>query len=146
AIAELPYFPGGYGSPSVVMLIDESFAEKTLEREFVTHEIAHQWWANLVFPQGYGAAWLTEAFANYSAWMYGAAATGNPRVLQKRVANAARDYFEETERKGDQPIAETDPYQQVGAAEKIIYDKGAVVLHMLRRQIGDAAFMRTMRA
>lgn len=145
-VVEIPLFPGGYGTTSFVMLIDQSFEEKKIDREFVAHEIAHQWWGNSVFPQGLGAAWLTEAFANYSAWMYEASVTGNPRVLQKRVARAVQEYYDATAREGDQPIYETDPYQPVGATQEILYEKGAVVLHMLRHEIGDKAFFRTLRA
>ncbi len=146
ALVEIPLFPGGYGSTSFVMLIDASFAAKRLDREFVAHEIAHQWWGNSVFPQGYGAAWLSEAFANYSAWMYDAARAGNPRLLQKRVAKATQDFFRQTTDRGDQALDQTDVYSHVGARDAIIYEKGAVVLHMLRDQIGDEAFKRTMRS
>lgn len=146
AVVEIPFFPGGYGTTSFVMLIDKSFAARRLDREFLAHEIAHQWWGNSVFPQGLGAAWLTEAFANYSAWQYAAARAGNQRVLSRRVARATTGYFAGVARKGDQAIAEADPYAKVGAAEAIIYEKGAVVLHMLRRQVGDAAFQRALRA
>ncbi len=145
-VVEIPLFPGGYGTTSFVMLIDQSFAARKIDREFLAHEIAHQWWGNSVFPQGLGAAWLTEAFANYSAWLYAAAIQGNPRILEKRVALATSRYFSAADRKGDQAIAETDPYLQIGAREEIIYEKGAVVLHMLRRQVGDAAFFRGMRS
>jgi len=146
AVTEIPLFPGGYGTTSFVMLIDKSFEEARLDREFLSHEIAHQWWGNSVFPQGLGAAWLTEAFANYSAWMYSAARAGNPRVLTKRVQKATADYLRAAARKGDQPIAETDPYQPVGASTQIVYEKGAVVLHMLRHTVGDRAFAKTLRA
>ncbi len=145
ALVEIPVFPGGYGTTSFVMLIDKSFQEAKMDREFVAHEIAHQWWGNSVFPQGLGAAWLTEAFANYSAWMYDASRAGNPRVLQKRVARAEAAYFDAITRVGDQPIGETDPYQPVGAAEQIVYEKGAVVLHMLRHEVGDIAFQHILR-
>jgi aminopeptidase N len=145
-IVEIPLFPGGYGTTSFVMLIDKSFALKKVPREFLAHEIAHQWWGNSVFPQGLGAAWLTEAFANYSAWCYDEAVTGNPRVLRKRVARAVSLYFEAARVKGDQPIYEADPYQHLGASQATLYEKGAVVLHMLRRQLGDEAFWKTIRA
>jgi aminopeptidase N len=145
ALAEIPLFPGGYGSTSFVMLVDRSFETPAVPREFLAHEIAHQWWGNSVFPQGMGAAWLTEAFANYSAWMFDAAISGNPRVLRKRVAQATRAYFRAVEELGDQSIYESDPYLPVGARTERIYEKGAVVLHMLRREIGDAAFQRALR-
>lgn len=145
-VTEIALFPGGYGTSSFVMLVDESFREKRIDREFLAHEIAHQWWGNSVFPQGLGAAWLTEAFSNYSAWMYEAAITGNPRVLRKRVAEARRRFYAAMAVKGDQAIYESDPYLHVGAAEQTIYEKGAAILHMLREEIGDKAFMRSLRA
>ncbi|MGV3720536.1 MAG: M1 family aminopeptidase, partial [Actinomycetota bacterium] len=145
ALAEIPVFPGGYGSTSFVMLLDQSFGMEQVPQEFLAHEIAHQWWGNSVFPQGLGAAWLTEAFANYSAWMYEAAVKGNPRILQKRVAKGTTTFFEAMAARGDQTIYESDPYLPVGARTERIYEKGAVVLHMLRREIGDAAFQRTLR-
>lgn len=148
AVVEIPLFPGGYGTTSFVMLIDQSFASERVDpvrREFLAHEIAHQWWGNSVFPQGMGAAWLSEAFANYSAWWYAAEATGNPRVLQKRVARATGDFFEAAAQRGDQAISDSDPYLPVGARDETIYEKGAVILHMLRLQVGDAAFKRLLR-
>ncbi len=145
-VTEIALFPGGYGTTSFVMLVDQSFEEKKVDREFLAHEIAHQWWGNSVFPQGLGAAWLTEAFSNYSAWMYEAAITGNSRVLRKRVDQARRRYFKALAEKGDQAIYESDPFLHVGAAEQTIYEKGAVILHMLREEIGDKAFMRSLRA
>jgi aminopeptidase N len=146
AVVEIPLFPGGYGTTSFIMLVDQSFAARKVDREFISHEIAHQWWGNSVFPQGMGAAWLSEAFANYSAFMYDAAAAGNPRVLQKRIDQARRRFYSETAERGDQAIAENDVYQPVGARDAIIYEKGAVILHMLRREVGDAIFFKILRA
>ncbi|MFN3652308.1 MAG: M1 family aminopeptidase [Armatimonadota bacterium] len=146
AVVEIPRFPGGYGTTSFVMLVDHSFRMRRLDREFLAHEIAHQWWGNSVFPQGLGAAWLTEAFSNYCAWMYAASAAGNPRVLTRRLGLAASTFFRESAAEGEQAIRETDPYQPVGAKEAVLYEKGAVVLHTLRHEIGDAAFFRTLRA
>jgi aminopeptidase N len=77
--------------------------------------------------------------------MYDASITGNPRVLRKRVAEGIAEYFQKTARKGDQALLETDPYRPVGAVQEILYEKGAVVLHMLRHQVGDAAFLKILR-
>lgn len=172
AVAEIPQFPGGYGPTSFVMLWDRIFTLPALpaaakqrsstgkptgggggtrrlaelSQEVLAHEIAHQWWGNSVAPRGMGAGWVSEAFANYSAWLYRAASAGNSRVLQKRVARATREYFAGIAEKGDQPISETDPYLPIGACQQIVYEKGAVVLHMLRAELGDASFFRVLRA
>ena len=148
AIVEIPRFPGGYGTTSFVMLIDASFEVEGSPdelREFLAHEIAHQWWGNSVFPQGLGAAWLSEAFANYSAWMYLADSAGNQNVLRKRVRAAVAAYVSGAATEGDQAIREADPYQPMGAHQAIIYEKGAVILHTLRGEMGDKAFLQTLR-
>ena len=144
-ISEISEFPGGYGTTSFVMIAEEAFAGPRLDREFLAHEIAHQWWGNLVFPQGLGAAWLTEAFSNYSAWLFAAGRGGNARILAARIRAGTTRYFSETQKLGDQAIYETDPYQPVGASDAILYEKGAIVLHMLRREIGDRAFFRCLK-
>jgi len=145
AIVEIPQFPGGYGSTSFVMLLDRSFDAPKTPREFLAHEIAHQWWGNSVSPRGYGAAWLTEAFANYSAWMYLADDAGDQRVLRKRVRQGMDTYWRIAQRTGDQAIGKEDPYRPTAAHQAIIYEKGAVILHSLRREMGDAAFRLALR-
>lgn len=145
AVAEIPRFPGGYGSTGLVMLGEEVLAAGPPDRELLAHEIAHQWWGNSVFPQGPGAAWLTEGFASYCAWSYVAEAGDQPALPRRRVSRAVSAFFAAADRQGDQPLAQMDPYLPVGAAEAALYEKGAVVLHMLRRELGDEAFFAVLR-
>jgi aminopeptidase N len=144
AIAEIPYFPGGYGTTSFVMLTEASFRAKQVPVEFLAHEIAHQWWGNAVFPQGLGAGWLSEAFAEYAAFLY-LESVGGPKALRRAVRRAAAEYHDAVRRRSAEPIRETDPYDQRGAYQALIYQKGALVLHALRYTVGDAKFFRILR-
>ncbi|MCC6444731.1 MAG: hypothetical protein IT210_14890 [Armatimonadetes bacterium] len=85
AIAEIPYFPGGYGSTSLLMLTEDSFDEKALPGGFLALEIAHQWWGNSVFPQGPGCDWLSEAFAEYASYLYMEHKGGKPALKKRSV-------------------------------------------------------------
>src|SRR5947209_19618377 len=124
---EIPYFPGGYGPTSFVMLTEASFRAKEVPVDFLAHEIAHQWWGNSVFPQGPGAGWLSEAFAEYAADCYLERA-GGAKALQRAVRGAAAKYLDAVQRLPEEPIQETDPYDQRGAYEAVIYEKGSLVL------------------
>lgn len=144
AVVEIPAFPGGYGTTSFVMLTEASFRGKTVPVDFLAHEIAHQWWGNSVFPQGPGAGWLSEAFAEYAAMLYQERVGGRP-ALRSAVRQATEEYFAAVAKKPEESIQETDPYDQRGAYQAVIYQKGALVLHALRYTLGDAAFFRLLR-
>jgi aminopeptidase N len=144
-IAEIPLFPGGYGSTTLVMLTSDSWEMKQMPHRFLAHEIAHQWWGNSVFPQGPGAGWLSEAFAEYASYMWSERAHGGSRALMRSARQAGDRYRAVTGKKVEEAIRTTDPYDQRGAYEEVIYFKGALVLHALRHTMGDAPFRRLLR-
>jgi aminopeptidase N len=115
------------------------------------HEVAHQWWGNLVVPEGYQDGWLMEALANYSALLY----------LEKKKGTKAldavlEDYKNHLLAKGPNgktlesagPITwgyRLQSSQSPSAWHAITYEKGAWVLHMLRKRLGDAQFEKMLR-
>jgi aminopeptidase N len=144
-VAEIPLFPGGYGSTTLVMLTSASWDAKQMPHRFLAHEIAHQWWGNSVFPQGPGAGWLSEAFAEYSAFLWSEHAHGGKKALLQSVRQAADQYRAVSGRQVEEAIRNTDPYDQRGAYQQVIYSKGALVLHALRYTMGDPSFRRLLR-
>ena len=145
-MAEIPLFPGGYGSTTLVMLTSESWDARRMPHRFLAHEIAHQWWGNSVFPKGPGAGWLAEGFAEYSSYLWSEHAHGGKGALITCVRQAGDQYRAVTGRKVEEALRATDPYDQRGAYQEVVYMKGALVLHALRYTVGDATFKRLMRA
>lgn len=143
AIAEIPFFPGGYGSTSLLLLTDASFAQKQLPVTFLAHELAHQWWGNRISPAGLGAGWLTEAFAEYSALLYQEHV--KPASMRSELKKLTEEYQSIANAGPEEAIADTDPYDQIGRYEGVIYFKGAYVLHTLRGVVGDATFRKILR-
>jgi aminopeptidase N len=95
------------------------------------HELAHQWFGDMITCADWHHGWLNEGFATYAAVLYQEHLYG-PQVY----ANAMEDleyYSEGTVYLQD----DTDPFNIFVA---IIYYKGAYVLHMLRGIMGDEAF------
>lgn len=114
------------------------------------HEIAHQWFGNVVHVELDRDAWLMEALATYSSllWLEERRGTGE--------RNAALDEFRQNllRRVGGESIESTGPIvwgQRLRSAKQpdpyqiIVYEKGAWILHMLRTILGDAEFFRMLR-
>ncbi|MBI4478117.1 MAG: hypothetical protein HY654_13160 [Acidobacteria bacterium] len=112
---------------------------------YVAHEIAHQWWGQAVGWKNYHEQWLSEGFAQYFAALYahelrGAEVFGSVMTRFRRFAMNASDQgpvylgYRLGHIKGDSRIFRS-----------LVYNKGAAVLHMLRRLVGDEAFFRGLR-
>lgn len=114
------------------------------------HEAAHQWWGNLVTANGYHHEWLMEALANYSALLFLESRSG-----PKFVDNILDEYRRELLAKGpDDETAESEgPVVQGRRLESsnnpnawgaVAYGKGTWIMHMLRRRMGDAQFLKML--
>ncbi len=101
--------------------------------DMLIHELAHHWWGNAVGPKTWKDIWLNEGFATYSVALYWEKTAG-PLVLQSTM-NAKFGTF------GSGTL-----YSPGDALfGNLVYNKGAWVLHMLRREIGDNYFFKTMK-
>lgn len=114
------------------------------------HEVAHQWWGNIVTAAGYRHEWVMESLANYSALMF-LESRGGPRI----VDGILNEYRRQLLTKGpDGQIAEAegpvvegrrlDNSNNPNAWSAVVYGKGTWIMHMLRRRMGDAAFLQMM--
>ncbi|MBA3659350.1 MAG: M1 family metallopeptidase [Gemmatimonadales bacterium] len=97
------------------------------------HELAHEWFGNMLTPPDFSDIWLHEAFAQYMQPLYAEARLGRAkarelmRIMGSRIQNHA-------------PIAARGPRTIDEAYSGDIYYKGAWVLHSLRYLMGDARF------
>lgn len=112
---------------------------------FLAHEVAHQWWGHAVGWKSYHEQWISEGFAQYFALLY-AEKDRNPSV----VANILRQMRQTALAASDQgPVYLGYRLGHIRADERVfrsvIYNKAAMVLHMLRRLLGDEAFFAGIR-
>jgi len=149
--------PGGH-SPAQFALINQAHvaANADWSRDpvafsdfpdfFVAHEIAHQWWGQAVAGDDYKGQWISEGFAQYFAWMYLASLEGDE--AGRRLMTRMRESTDGLAAEG--PISLGFRLGHLRGNPRvfrsILYNKSAVVLHLLRRLIGDEAFMRGVRA
>jgi hypothetical protein len=116
----------------------------------VAHEVAHQWWGNLITESTYHDEWLMEALANYSALLYLEKRRGTralESVLDQYRANLVSKGADGRPLESTGPITWGRRLQGATSAEAwraIVYEKGSWIIHMLRRRMGDAAFTRML--
>jgi aminopeptidase N len=122
------------------------------------HEVAHQWWGHTVGFQSYRDQWMSEGFAELSASIFVQLVYGkDPQKYQKFWADE-RELLTEKNKEGKRAI-DVGPLTQgyrlatersgFDIPRRLIYPKGAYVLHMVRMMLwspftGDKLFKETM--
>jgi hypothetical protein len=114
------------------------------------HEVAHQWWGNLIGPESYQDDWLLEALAQYFSLLW---------LEKKKGARALEDVLEDYREDLLKPDADGQTLESAGpmtwgyrlrspqsaeAYQAITYEKGAWVLHMLRQRLGNERFLQML--
>ncbi len=123
--------------------ISPTFNVRTGIVEVVAHEIAHQWFGDSVTESTWADLWLSEGFATYFAGMFIQEHDGEEafRAYMKEAATTVFN-FEKAQRIPIHDKETEDLFKLLNANN---YQKGAWVLHMLRSQLGDAAFFSGIR-
>jgi aminopeptidase N len=104
----------------------------------IAHELAHQWWGDLVTCRDWAHLWLNEGFASYAEALwdehrYGADAYAHNMLSKADSAISGGKKRPVVDRRYPTPLSMFDSRA---------YPKGAWVLHMLRRQVGEDEFFK----
>lgn len=112
---------------------------------FLAHEIAHQWWGQAIGWRNYHEQWLSEGFAQYFAALYAEHARGED-TFDSVLRQMRRWAIDESDEGPVYLGYRIGHIRNDGRAFRaIVYNKGGLVLHMLRRLMGDDAFYRGIR-
>lgn len=120
-------------------------AQEQIEQLVPYHELAHQWWGNVVAPASYRSGWLEESMANYQALMYDESRHPSRHELQNWLARF-RESLVARQPDSDAPMDAVGPLdfgyrletsRTPEAYNTIIYNKGTWVIHMLRMMMRD---------
>jgi aminopeptidase N len=123
-------------------LLDERAALDHDVDALVSHELAHQWWGDLLTCREWSEAWLNEGFATYFEYVWREHHKGRDEADVELLTDA------------DSYLAESGTYQRpivcrqyeepIDLFDSHLYEKGGRVLHMLRHEVGEEAFWRAL--
>jgi aminopeptidase N len=133
---------GGMENASAIFYASGGYARRTMGEDVVAHETAHQWFGDAVTEGDWHHLWLSEGFATYFAAFYHDL-TGDSAGFRRRMDGARAQYV--ASEVVDRPILDFGERDLMRLLNANNYQKGAWVLHMLRREIGDDAFARGIR-
>ncbi|MBK7092816.1 MAG: hypothetical protein IPH59_14030 [bacterium] len=102
----------------------------------IVHELAHQWWGDMITTRDWHHIWLNEGFATYTEGLFIESLLGKEELT---------NYMTGIEFFNNGSVYVYDTTQSGNILDLIVYDKGAWVLHMLRNMIGDEAFFAGLR-
>ena len=141
-IAQLPDGTvSGFAAPGLLLVSARQWGQRVNER-LLSELAAQQWWGNRVMPTSPSDVWLTDGLSRYGEALYAEQADG-AAGLHKALEDFAV---------GALMYEDTAPISQAARLatysneyQSIVADKGALVFHMLRTEIGDDAFTALVR-
>ncbi|HEX2252389.1 MAG TPA: M1 family aminopeptidase [Thermoanaerobaculia bacterium] len=129
---------------TLATLHDERAATDVSSDGLVAHELAHQWFGDLVTTRTWAHAWLNEGFATYFTGLWREHDAGSDEFAWL-VADWRDGYFEEDAGDYRRPIVTHRYPAPMTMFDAHLYEKGALVLHMVRDLAGDDGWWRGIR-
>lgn len=141
------FVAGGMENTSITTLTDRTLytqATENLENSegLISHELAHQWFGDLVTCKDWSHLWLNEGFATFYAHLYDGHKNGRDAMLYglyydaKGITDRTDDTKSIVYRQYDSPM---DQFSYLA------YPKGSWVLRMLRSQLGEDLYRRCIK-
>jgi aminopeptidase N len=129
-------------------MIEKGSAEQVLSDPradgMIAHELAHQWWGNLLTCSDWKEIWLNEGMAGFMTAAYKEQQWG--RAAYDREIAVAQKAWDAAKQSGlDKPLSWTGTYPSLRDERRIAYGKSMIFLETLRTELGDEAFWRGVR-
>ncbi len=149
-VAVADFIFGGMEHTTATTQTDDALHDETAHEEakyfsdgLCAHELAHQWFGDLITCKDWSHLWLNESFATYFDALFEEHDKGRDEFLYKMYQNA-KHYFAEDKDEYRRPIV-TNLYRRPNdLVDRHTYQKGSLVLHMLRFALGDELWWRVV--
>lgn len=142
------FVAGGMENTSLTILTDRTLHPAEFEdlrdsAGLVSHELAHQWFGDLVTCKDWANIWLNEGFATYYEQLYEGHRRGRDELLYSLCQSAKHVLSQPNQTNA---IVRRDYQNPDELFNYLAYPKGGWVLHMLRSQLGDELYRRCIKA
>jgi aminopeptidase N len=140
---------GGMENTTATTLTDTILYDERAALDFdadalVAHELAHQWFGDLLTCRAWAEGWLNEGFATYSEYLWREAHEGRDEA-DHEMDDWGEQYFAEDAGRYRRIIATNVYDEPIDIFDHHLYEKGGRVLHMLRQVLGDDSFFRVLK-
>jgi len=133
---------GGLENASAIFYSEKSISGTRRSESLLTHEIAHQWFGNMATEKTFAHLWLSEGFATYFTILY----------FENKYGTDTATYMLKQDRReviafsktNNHPVVDTAITEYMKLLNENSYQKGGWVLHMLRRQLGNTIFWKSI--
>ena len=125
------------------LLADERASLDFTPQPVVAHELVHQWYGDMIAVRDWSHTWLKESFATYFEAVWSEVDRGQDEFRTELHDNLLS--YLAADARGRRPIV-YNVYRKNGSElfDRHAYEKGSLVLHMLRNVLGENAFWRAM--
>ena len=135
---------GGMENASAIFYADNIYRRHTMSEGLIAHETAHQWFGDAVTTREWPHVWLSEGFATYFAALWTERSQGDSAFLAD--LRAMRETVLKAKVSVEKPVVDESLSDLRFVLNSNVYQKAGFTLHMLRREVGDSAFFRGVRA
>lgn len=140
---------GGMENTSTTLLMDRCLLDERAALDnrntesLVAHELAHQWFGDLVVIKHWSHAWLKEGMASYAEVLWTDHEYGQDEAAYYLLGEA-RNYLAEDSSRYRRPIVTHVYREAIELYDRHLYEKGACVYHMIRAVLGDELFFKAV--
>lgn len=140
---------GGMENTSTTLLTDRCLLDEraTLDNRntesLVVHELAHQWFGDLLVIKHWSHAWIKEGMACYSEVMWTEHEYSAEEAAYYRLSEA-RSYLSEDSSRYRRPIVTHVYREAIELYDRHTYEKGSCVYHMIRAELGEELFWQAI--
>jgi aminopeptidase N len=134
---------GGLENANTIFYSENSVSGTRKSEGLLAHEIAHQWFGNMATEKSFGHLWLSEGFATYFTILYFENKYGKDTAI--KMLKEDRDQVIAYSKESKRAVVDTEETDYMKLLNPNSYPKGGWVLHMLRSELGDSVFWRSIR-
>ena len=151
SVVEANFVHGGMEFPNLIY-ISNDVADRTTYNQVIVHEIAHQWWYNLVGSSAFDYGWLDEGLTEYSTALFFEQHEEYDISFDKLISNAYSTFslfvtlyqnvYGEVDTSMNRPL---DEYGSEQEYVYIAYVKGLLLFDSLREILGEKTFNKCLK-
>ena len=134
---------GGLENANTIFYSEGSVTGTRKSEGLLAHEIAHQWFGNMATEKSFGHLWLSEGFATYFTILYFENKYGKDTAI--KMLKEDKEQVIKYSKESNKAIVDTNETNYMKLLNANSYQKGGWILHMLRSELGDAVFWKSIK-